>query len=44
MSLTKQTISQLRDTARAHGITAGLYGTSKQALIVKINLAERAAA
>lgn len=40
-SLTKMSISELRDAARAHGITAGLYGTSKQSLIVKINLAER---
>lgn len=40
--LSSLSITELRDIAKEVGITEGLYGTSKQAMILKINQARLA--
>jgi hypothetical protein len=40
---TKMSINELRDIARSLGITTGLYGTSKVAMVLKIQDAQRTA-
>ncbi len=40
----KMSIFELRDLARLNGITTGLYGTSKQALVIAIDTKQRASA
>lgn len=38
----KMSIFELRELAKLNGVTTGLYGTSKAALVIKITMQQRA--